>query len=87
MFDNAARHLLSLVYTGPQQSTIRVRGRLTSDTAGAFTTALIAGGVRPGASVVLDLSGVTRIDSFGAQALQICERSLEEQGSAMIVQR
>jgi anti-anti-sigma regulatory factor len=87
MFDNAARHLLSLVFTGPQQSTIRVRGSLTSDTAGAFTTALFAGGVRPGASVVLDLSGVTRIDSYGAQALQICERSLEEQGSAMIVQR
>jgi len=87
MFDTAARHLLSLVFTGPQQSTIRVRGRLTADTAGAFTTALFAGGVRPGESVVLDLSGVTRIDAFGAQALQICERSLEEQGSAMIVQR
>jgi anti-anti-sigma regulatory factor len=87
MFDDAARHLLSLDFTGPQQSTVRVRGRLTSDTAGSFTTALFAGGVGLGSSVVLDLSGVTRIDSCGARALQICERSLEEQGSAMIVRR
>jgi anti-anti-sigma regulatory factor len=64
-----------------------VRGHLTTDTAGAFTTSLVAGGFSFGHEVVVDLSEVTRIDGCGLSALQICERSLAEEGSQLILRR
>ena len=70
-----------------EQPMVRVRGHLTTDTAGAFTTSLVASGVSLGPAVVVDLSGVTRIDRCGLSALQICERSLAEEGSQLILKR
>ena len=36
---------------------------------------------------MVDISGVTRIDPCGLSALQICERSLAENGSQLILKR
>jgi anti-anti-sigma regulatory factor len=87
MSDDVVVPTLSLEFGGKhEQSTVRVRGQLTTDTAAAFTTSLVAG-LSFGTEVVVDLSGVTRIDSCGLSALEICERSLAEDGSQLILKR
>lgn len=68
-----------------EQPTVRVRGHLTADTAGAFTTSLVSSGYSFGHAVVVDLSGVTLIDGDGLSALRICERSLAEDGAQLIL--
>ena len=88
MSDDVVIPMLSLELGGKhEQPTVRVRGHLTTDTAGAFTTSLVASGVSFGPEVVVDLSGVTRIDRCGLSALEICERSLAEEGSQLILKR
>jgi anti-anti-sigma regulatory factor len=88
MSDDVVIPMLSLEFGGKhEQPTVRVRGHLTTDTAGAFTTSLVASGVSFGPEVVVDLSGVTRIDRCGLSALEICERSLAEEGSQLILKR
>jgi anti-anti-sigma regulatory factor len=88
MSDDVVIPMLSLEFGArDEQPTVRVRGHLTTDTAGAFTTSLVAGGFAFGDAVVVDISGVTRIDPCGLSALQICERSLAENGSQLILKR
>ena len=88
MSDDVVIPMLSLEFGGKhEQPIVRVSGHLTTDTAGAFTTSLVAGGVSFGPAVVVDLSGVTRIDRCGLSALEICERSLAEEGSQLILKR
>ena len=88
MSDDVMNPSLSLEFGGNgDQPIVRVLGHLTSETAGAFTASLVASGVSFGHAVVVDLSGVTRIDRFGLSALQICERSLAEDGSQLILKR
>ena len=88
MSDDVVIPMLSLEFGGKdEQPTVRVRGHLTAATAGAFTTSLVSSGYSFGHAVVIDLSGVTRIDGDGLSALQICERSLAEDGSQLILKR
>ena len=88
MSDDVVMPMLSLEFGDrDEQPTVRVRGHLTTDTAGAFTTSLVAGGFSYGHAVVVDISGVTRIDGDGLSALRICERSLAEDGSQLILKR
>ena len=85
MSDDVVVPMLLLEFGGKdEQPTVRVRGHLTADTAGAFTTSLVSSGFSFGHPVVLDLSGVTLIDGDGLSALQICERSLAEDGAQLI---
>jgi anti-anti-sigma regulatory factor len=88
MSDDVVIPMLLLEFGGKdEQPTVRVRGHLTAETAGAFTTSLFASGYSFGHSVVIDISGVTRIDDEGLSALAICERSLAEDGSRLILKR
>jgi anti-anti-sigma regulatory factor len=88
MSDDVRIPSLSLEFGGTHQHpTVRVRGQLTTATAGVFTTSVVASGVSLGQAVVVDLSDVTRIDPCGLSALQICERILAEDGSQMILKR
>ena len=88
MSDDVVTPMLLLEFGGKDElPTVRVRGHLTADTAGAFTTSLVSSGYSFGHAVVVDLSGVTRIDGDGLSALQICERSLAEDGSQLILKR
>ena len=88
MSDDVVIPMLSLEFGGKhEQPIVHVRGHLTTDTAGAFTTSLVASGVSFGPAVVVDLSGVTRIDRCGLSALEICGRSLAEEGSQLILKR
>ncbi len=88
MSDDVMIPSLSLEFGGTHQHpTVHVRGQLTTDTAGAFTTSLVSSGVSLGDAVVVDLSGVTHIDGCGLSALEICGRSLAEDGSQLILKR
>jgi anti-anti-sigma regulatory factor len=88
MSDDVATPMLLLEFGGKdEQPTVRLRGHLTADTAGAFTTSLVSSGFSFGHAVVVDLSGVTRIDGDGLSALRICQRSLAEDGSQLILKR
>jgi anti-anti-sigma regulatory factor len=88
MIHDETYHQLSLEFGGrDEQPTVRVRGHLTTETAGVFTTSLVAGGFPFGHSIVVDLTGVTRIDRCGLSALRMCERSLAEEGSQLILRR
>jgi anti-anti-sigma regulatory factor len=85
MSDDVVRPMLLLEFgSNNEQPTVRVRGHLTAETAGAFTTSLVSSGYSFGNSVVVDLSGVTLIDGEGLTALRICERSLAEDGAQLI---
>ena len=88
MSDDVVIPMLLLEFGGKdEQPTVRVRGHLTAETAGAFTTSLFSSGYSFGHPIVIDLSGGTRIDSEGLSALEICERSLAEDGSQLILKR
>ena len=70
MSDDVVSPMLLLEFSGKdEQPTVRVRGHLTAETAGAFTTSLFASGYSFGRSVIIDISGVTRIDSEGMKGV------------------